>query len=66
MLWVYLMMSTYTPVVDETAREFGISSTLAAVPLAMNLVGFSIGPIFLTPLAEVLLYPIDLFVVLTE
>jgi hypothetical protein len=52
-LFASVMSAIYTPIVNETAREFGVSLTVAAVPLATYLVGFAVGPVPLTPLAEV-------------
>jgi hypothetical protein len=42
MLWATLLSAIYSPVIDATAKEFGISHVVAAVPMATYLIGTGI------------------------
>jgi hypothetical protein len=45
--------SAAAPISSNLVEEFGVSPTQSRLPVAMFLFGLSIGPIILTPLAEV-------------
>jgi hypothetical protein len=45
--------SAAAPIANELVKEFGVSSVQSRLPVAMFLFGMAIGPVVLTPLAEV-------------
>lgn len=45
--------SAAAPIANELVEEFGVSPVQSRLPVAMFLFGMSIGPVILTPLAEV-------------
>jgi hypothetical protein len=45
--------SAAAPIANEFVKEFGVSPFQSRLPVAMFLFGMSIGPVILTPLAEV-------------
>jgi MFS family permease len=51
--WIVMCSSAAAPIAKDLVDEFGVSPTQSRLPVAMFLFGLSIGPIILTPLAEV-------------
>ena len=51
-LWAAGLGASWSPANASIARDFGVTELVARIPQAMYLVGFSLGPVVLTPLAE--------------
>ncbi|KAG7195631.1 uncharacterized protein KQ657_003398 [Scheffersomyces spartinae] len=49
---VYVASAIYTPGLEEIMSQFNVSETVAIVPLTMFVVGYGIGPMFLSPITE--------------
>ncbi|KAK6204783.1 multidrug resistance protein 2 [Scheffersomyces amazonensis] len=49
---VYMGAAIYTPGVDQLIEKFNINQTQATIPLTMFVVGYGVGPIFLSPITE--------------
>ncbi|EKM57361.1 uncharacterized protein PHACADRAFT_208445 [Phanerochaete carnosa HHB-10118-sp] len=51
-LSVYIGSAIYSPGIDEIAAQFGVSPVAATLGLTLFVVGYGIGPMFLSPLSE--------------
>ncbi|EKM57337.1 uncharacterized protein PHACADRAFT_208428 [Phanerochaete carnosa HHB-10118-sp] len=49
---VYIGSAIYSPGIDEIAAQFGVSPVAATLGLTLFVVGYGIGPMFLSPLSE--------------
>ncbi|ABN66451.1 multidrug resistance protein 2 [Scheffersomyces stipitis CBS 6054] len=49
---VYMGAAIYTPGVEDIMIKFNINRTLATLPLTMFVVGYGLGPMFLSPMTE--------------
>ncbi|KAK6461188.1 multidrug resistance protein 2 [Scheffersomyces coipomensis] len=65
---VYMASAIYTPGVDQIMSQFNVNQTIATLPLTTFVVGYGIGPMFLSPVTEnaaigrTLVYSITLFI----
>lgn len=51
-LSVYIGSAIYSPGIGEIAAQFGVSSVAATLGLTLFVVGYGVGPMFLSPLSE--------------
>ncbi|KAK6457376.1 multidrug resistance protein 2 [Scheffersomyces xylosifermentans] len=49
---VYMAAAIYTPGVTDIMEKFDISETLATLPLTLFVIGYGLGPMFLSPMTE--------------
>ena len=49
---IYVGSAIYTPGIDELMLRFNVTRTVATVPLCMFVIGYGIGPLFLSPVTE--------------
>lgn len=49
---IYVGSAVYTPGIDELMLRFNVTRTVATVPLTTFVIGYGIGPLFLSPLTE--------------
>lgn len=50
--FVYMASAIYTPGVQEIQEKFGISQTVAVLPLTLFVIGYGVGPMIFSPLSE--------------
>lgn len=50
--WVTMCSSAAASIAHDMQEEFGVSSMVSRLPVAVFLFGMSVGPVILTPLAE--------------
>ena len=52
-LSIYIGASLYSPGIGSVSEEFHVSETAATLGLTMFVIGYGIGPMFLSPLSEI-------------
>lgn len=50
---IYIGSAIYSPGEEDLAHDFGVSITVAQLGLTLFVIGYGIGPIFLSPLTEI-------------
>ncbi|KAJ3538373.1 hypothetical protein NM688_g6530 [Phlebia brevispora] len=50
---IYIGSAIYAPGIEDVAQKFGVSDVAATLGLTMFVVGYGVGPMFLSPLSEI-------------